>query len=273
MKNYTNSLLNVLLILSLIVFSIACEKKNDEEGNDPNPITDPGEISYEIVNGSVTDIDGNTYETVMIAGQEWMSENLKTTKYRDGSDIEFPGADNSLWLANNTGAYAWYKEEVTNGNLYGAVYNWPTVVNQKQLCPDGWRVPNNTDWKHLLEYLQAEYSLSNDKAAIGGIGNRLKSCRQVRSPLGTDCAVTQYPRWNEHEKHYGLNTFGFSALPIGSRNSDGSYISNAGLYGHWWSISGNTADESYAWYITFDNGALFRTSSKKTSGFAVRCVK
>jgi uncharacterized protein (TIGR02145 family) len=274
MNNFTRAWLHLLVILGLFLTVVTCDKKYDgDDGQDPDPNTDPIDISFEIVNGTVTDIEGNIYETVKIAGHEWMAENLKTTKYRDGSEIEFPNEDNSLWIANNNGAYAWYKDDNINGSYYGAVYNWYAVVNSKQLCPEGWRVPNNTDWAHLIDYLQAEYSLSNDKDAVGGIGNRLKSCRQVRSPLGVGCATTQYPRWDEHEMHYGFNTFGFSALPIGSRNSDGGYIAKAGLFGHWWSISGNTADEAYAWYITFDNAALFNSSSKKVSGYAVRCIK
>jgi hypothetical protein len=88
------------------------------------------------------DIDGNTYLTVTIGTQVWMTSNLRTTKYSDGTDIDYPGADNSEWQLNSTGAYAWYdNDESTNRAPHGALYNWHAVNNTSGLCPAGWKVP------------------------------------------------------------------------------------------------------------------------------------
>jgi hypothetical protein len=58
--------------------------------------------------GTVTDIDGNTYKTIIIGTQIWMAENLKTTKYKDGSNIS-TGHSDSDWSNLTTGAYALLK--------------------------------------------------------------------------------------------------------------------------------------------------------------------
>jgi uncharacterized protein (TIGR02145 family) len=255
------------LLLGILLPLAGCDENG---GDEPEPPPPP--LNIEVVRGQVTDINGNTYGTVFIGSQEWMAENLRATTYADGVQIEYPGADNALWVANTTGAYAWYNNEQSNKDLYGAVYNWH-AVSTNRLCPSGWRVPRTNDWLQLIEYMRVEYSLSNESGALGGVGNRLKLCRQLRSPLGAGCATTAHPRWHNHDRHYGFDDFGFAALPVGNRNSEGGYISNAGFYGHWWTASGNGPDHAFGYYITYDNGALFQASSAKVNGYAVRCVR
>ena len=111
---------------------------DDDNGEDPT---------------TVTDIEGNVYATVIVGEQEWMAENLRTTRYNNGAQIEFPGDDFAEWLNNTTGAYAWYNnDEATFKNTYGALYNFP-AVNNGNLCPAGWRVPSVDDWNTLVSYL------------------------------------------------------------------------------------------------------------------------
>ncbi|MGF1585453.1 MAG: fibrobacter succinogenes major paralogous domain-containing protein [Bacteroidales bacterium] len=265
LKIYTFFIIGVLLLVS------SCDDKSDDNG--PDPDQDPVSLDLEITRGTVEDIDGNVYETVIIGGQEWMAENLMTTHYNDGTPIVFPGGNNDIWLSNTSGAYNWYNDAESNKDYYGAVYNWHAVTNTARLCPDGWRVPSNIDWSQLVDYLTVTYSLSNDQNDVGGIGNRLKSCRQVRSPLGVGCLTTIHPRWNGHDNHYGFDDFGFSALPIGSLESD--YISDPGAYGRWWSTSASNDDvvSAFTYYITYDNGRLFNNTRPKTNGYAVRCVR
>ena len=102
--------------------------------------------------GIVTDIDGNVYETVLIGDQLWMAENLKTTKYRDGSEI--PNiTNNQEWNDLSSGAYSDYDNNPTNSETYGRLYNWHTVDDYRGLCPEGWEEPSVSDWHVLTNYL------------------------------------------------------------------------------------------------------------------------
>ena len=108
---------------------------------------------------TVTDIDGNRYKTVVIGEQEWMAENLKTTKFNDGADI--PNVtDMTDWVRIPASAYSWYNNDITNKETYGALYNWYTV-NAGYLCPDGWRVPADADWTILTNFLQSGHSFGS----------------------------------------------------------------------------------------------------------------
>jgi hypothetical protein len=96
----------------------------------------------------LTDIDGNVYKTVKVGNQEWMAENLRVTKYNDGSDIQLV-MDSDVWTKLVTPAYCWYDSNLMYNKIkYGALYNWHTIdpSNQKKLTPEGWHVPTNNEW-------------------------------------------------------------------------------------------------------------------------------
>ena len=135
----------------------------------------------EIIYGEgVTDIDGNFYPSVIIGFQEWMSENLKTTKYSNGNPIDYPGDDLSAWDNNTTGAYSWYFNNIAWKESYGALYNWYATNNPNGLCPVGWRVPSSTEWIQMIDYVVAQgYPNEGGYDYIGnidGAGNAVKSC-------------------------------------------------------------------------------------------------
>lgn len=103
-------------------------------------------------NTSPIDADGNVYGYVRIGTQLWMTENLKTTKYSDGTAI--PNLSiNDDWINDETGAYCWYNNDITNKPLYGGLYNNYAVVNEHGLAPEGWRIPTEEDVAILLEYI------------------------------------------------------------------------------------------------------------------------
>jgi uncharacterized protein (TIGR02145 family) len=266
MNTITSKNVNISIILAVLIFLISCKKDEDHEPEIPI------DLDVEIIRGTVSDIDGNTYETVVIGGKEWMAENLKTTRYNNGTPIEYPGENTDLWTSNNSGAYAWYNNEESNKDNYGAVYNWYAVNNPNSICPAGWRVPNSADWAQMVDYLITGYRLSNNHLYAGSVGNRLKSCRQVNSPLGPTCLTSEHPRWNRHDIHYGFDDFGFSALPIGSRFSEGHYDS-PGHNVRWWSADSHDAAEANTRYITYDHGRLYANHRMKNNGYAVRCIK
>ena len=93
----------------------------------------------------VTDIDGNVYKTVIIGTQEWMAENLKVTRYRNGDTI--PNVTDTTWLSLQSGAYCWYNNDTNDTaaykTTYGALYNWYAVSDSRNIAPIGWHVASD----------------------------------------------------------------------------------------------------------------------------------
>ena len=216
---------------------------------------------------TVTDIDGNDYNTVLIGSQCWMKENLKTTTYSNNSPI--PNiTDDSEWPVLFTGAYVWYNNDISWKNKYGALYNWYTIVNPGGLCPTGWHVPTDDEWTTLTDY-------------IGGIsspyGNKIKSCRQVNSPLGGGCNTSEHPRWNDDISYgnYGTDDYGFSSLPGGKRES---YIPAPfyyiGTQSYYWSSDESGLGSAMGRYQLYGYGGInVILYGSKRSGYSVRCLR
>ncbi len=205
---------------------------------------------------TVTDYDGNIYNTVLIEGQCWIKENLKTTTYNDGTPI--PNVeDGNDWKDLTTGAYVWYENEIAWKDKYGALYNWYAVDDPHGLCPTGWHVPSKDEWYALIINIGAAY--------------KIRSCRQVNSPSGGECNTTEHPRWNEFPgTGIGLNEYELSLLPGGARA--GAYFGHIGNYGAWWS---STQDNDGAWYRLMENDGpdLYIYQNEKYRGNSVRCLK
>ena len=210
----------------------------------------------------VTDIDGNTYNTVQIGSQCWMKENLKTTTYQDGTPI--PNVtDSSSWSNLTTGAYVWYDNDISWKGSYGAMYNWYTTVDTNGLCPTGWHVAMEDDeWIALTDF-------------IGGLGsphgNELKSCRQVNSPLSGACNTTEHPRWIESAQN-GTDDYGFSGLPAGTRYDVGPF-DGLGGFCNWWSSTESSSSNAWMRDLAHHSGTIWRAQHAKQYGFSVRCLK
>jgi len=97
---------------------------------------------------TVTDIDGNVYKTVKIGDQWWMAENLKVRHYRNGDPIPHE-INNVEWIMLTTGAYCYYDNDSSHAADYGALYNWYTVSDFRNIAPEGWHVPTDEEWKEL----------------------------------------------------------------------------------------------------------------------------
>lgn len=205
--------------------------------------TKPGFICGE---STVTDYQGNVYNTVKIGSQCWLKQNLRSTKYNDGTNI--PNVtNNTTWDNLTTPAYCWYNNNYsTYGSVYGALYNW-YAVNTGKLCPVGWHVPSDAEWTELTDYLGGE-SVAGGKLKEAGTAHWL-------SP---NTGAT--------------NVAGFTALPGGSRLGSGGFY-NVGDGGIWWSATEN--DASSAWYRVVDSGSsdVGRNSYDKEVGFSVRYVR
>ncbi|MEI6047856.1 MAG: FISUMP domain-containing protein [Bacteroidota bacterium] len=219
---------------------------------------------------TVSDIDGNTYNTVTIGSQVWMAENLKTTKYNDNSTIP-PVTDNTAWAAATTGAYSDYNNDPVNSTTYGRLYNWYAVDNNaatkvasnggKNVCPTSWHVPSDAEWTTLTDYL------TNNGYGYEGSGSDI-----AKSMASTSGWVTDPTAGNVGNDQASNNSSGFTALPGGYRFYSGAYYF-IGYYGYWWCSTEYSA--TYAWtrYMYYGNATVGRSHDDKRSGFSVRCVR
>ncbi len=216
---------------------------------------------------TVTDIDGNTYNTIQIGNQCWMRENLKTTTYRNGTAIPIV-TNNTTWSNLTTGAYCWWDNNIAWKNKYGALYNAFAVVNPNGLCPTGWHIPSFAEWNTL------ENSISGPNK-----GDKLKSCRQENSPLGGPCLTSDHPRWNASGIAWGTDYYQFTALPGGCRYQTGEFpgwssMNSIGQIARWW--TSNEVNWSHQWSrsIDFNNNNFTNYNGwYKQYGVSVRCVK
>ena len=209
--------------------------------------------------GTVTDIDGNVYQTVQIGDQLWMAENLKTTHYNDGSEI--PNIiNNDDWSGLSTGAYGDYDNNPTNSETYGRLYNWYTVDDSRGICPDGYHIPSDDEYKQLELYLGMSESESNH---IGWRGTNEGSQLAGHADL-----------WNngDLENNSEFGTSGFSAFPAGYRTDTFGNYTGMGNWGYFWSSSENI--NNYSWYriLNYNYSNVFRYSDYKQRGMSIRCV-
>jgi len=202
----------------------------------------------------ITDLDGNYYNTVLIGDQWWMAENLKTTKFNDGTVIPLV-TDNSIWDAYTNPAYCWYNnDEATYKPDYGALYNKYSAYSDK-LCPTGWHVPSLTEWIVLRDYLGGEYS---------GAGGKMK-----------ETSTTHWQSPNE-----ATNESGFRALPGGIRKfwpENATSFRDIRTGGHWWNSTFpsdiyNSSEWLYLQY-NMTNIYIFSGSNNENAGMSIRCVK
>jgi uncharacterized protein (TIGR02145 family) len=207
-------------------------------------------LELEIALGNkVQDVDGNEYNTTKIGSQRWIVENLRTTKYNDGTPISL--VTNGIeWSNLTTPGYCYYNNDEGKYSVpYGALYNYYVVAstNSLNVCPVGWHVPTDTEWTTLTTYLGGE----------GFAGGKMKETGTFYwlSPNGG-----------------ATNESGFAGLPGGNRY-DGGPFTNIGYYGFWWSSTeDNTAD---AWNRSLGkfNGSVGRDDGSKGFGFSVRCLR
>lgn len=199
----------------------------------------------------IRDIDGNFYSTVKIGQLEWMDEDLKTTRYSDGSII-INFFDYYDWEMASEGAYAWYDNDFNNKGNYGALYNWFAVNDSRGLCPDGWRVATDKDWKTLIEFAGGEDTAGGSLKATGTLEGRN--------------GLWRYPNTD------ASNEFGFSAVPNGGRLADGSFGS-LGFFAGWWGTSQVGDDFAWTWGISYTSAVIRGLYEDKRNGYSVRCVR
>ena len=195
---------------------------------------------------TMKDNDGNVYKTVIIGKQVWMAENLKTTKYNDGKAIPFV-TDNNTWAALTTPAYSWrVNDEFKHKDDYGALYNWYTV-NINKLCPRGWHVPTDAEWRTLTTYLGGE-------SVAGGKLKETGTTHWVRPNTGA------------------TNSSGFTACAGGGRYQDGRFY-DLGSKGYWWSSTEEGEASAWCFKLQYALRGINRVGSGKPFGMSIRCLR
>jgi len=200
-------------------------KKQDNSGS-PAVSHSSSSIKYDSFND---ERDGKKYKTIVIGAQVWMAENLS-------------------YNAKNSKCY---NNEPANCNKYGRLYSWETINGNQNICPNGWRLPNNDDWNILVNYAGGERNAGTKLKAKSG--------------------------WNNFEKTAGNGTdnYGFSALPGGHSSREGKF-SYAGDLGLWWSDNQEVYSEFASnWYINARGNARYNDFFGAYESFfcSIRCIK
>ena len=202
----------------------------------------PAILNPDLAYDSVTDIEGNIYRTIQIGTRIWMAENLRTTQYNEGTGI-VNIIDDESWFSSDDGAYCWYNNDISNKDVYGALYNW-FAVSTGNLCPSGWRIPAQSEWVSMIN--------SIGELSVAGAGMK---------ESGTF-------HWN-YPNQDATNESGFTALPGGLRYVDGIFM-NMGISGRWWTSTDNVGVIE----ITYNSSSVNTNASCAwRRGISVRCVK
>ncbi len=206
----------------------------------------------------VTDIDGNVYSTVIIGTQTWMAENLKVTRYRDGTEVTHV-TDNAAWANLTTEAYCIYSNNAENEvDTYGALYNWYALNDSRNIAPEGWHVPTDDEWKEL----EMALGMSQEQADQGSSWRGTDEGDKLKSTSG----------W--YNGGNGNNSSGFTALPGGYRydGTTGDY-GNITISGYFWTATESSSGYGWNHTLIYSESRISRGFAFKKSGHSVRCVK
>lgn len=209
----------------------------------------------------LVDIDGNEYKTVLIGDQCWMAENLRVTRYSDGTEIPYVES-NDDWAKfrhmNRTEVYGYCFYDSNKNNSYGALYTWTAVTRGEcsnrndslvqGVCPNGWHIPDKAEWSTLI----------NNSGGYPHAGTFLKS---------------NDSQWPDLSGVTYTNQTGFSALPGGGRNVKEGPFQVGGLYGMYWSSTKYFTNSAWNIVFSYKTDRIVRNISDKGDGFSVRCVK
>jgi uncharacterized protein (TIGR02145 family) len=218
------------------------------------PVSHDPDSTLDLPDDSISDIDGNIYRTVQFGTQIWMAENLKTTRYNDGSPILFVTGGpvgSTDWFYISEGAYCWYENDANSfKNPYGAIYNWYSAGTGK-LCPTGWHIPDTTEWIKLIAFLGGKewvYYQEPENTLLEWGSSNAKLIASGFIPVNTGLICGSLTGWG--------------------------FVANGGI---WWSANTDRANDGYAYGISLHSkgGELlyWKGSDPKKAGFSIRCLK
>jgi len=231
-----------LLFVLIALQIVSCKKKEIKK------------ISFET--DSITDIDGNNYKTVKIGEQWWMTENLKTTKFKNGDPIR--GAQYETQWIRKLPAYCKYDDKETGTGL---LYNYYTLIDSNGLAPEGWHIATDNDLKKLEMYLGMTQKQAD---SISWRGNN----------EGEKIKAEGLTAWRKYEDIWNTNSSGFSALAGSCRLPDAAF-GDPGLFntGFWWCGTQNNEATAFYRHLDYKSKKIMRHYVSKNYGMSVRCVK
>ena len=253
---------NTIYLLASVILLLSCKKESNIPSSTVTKATitcaDNPNINFSSIGtpigkfaDCIKDIDGNTYKTVTIGTQTWMAENMRTSRFNDGSviyQIKNEEDWDPIWNTD-TAAWVYYNHNETYNMKYGKLYNWysinPLTNDNKNICPSGWHVPSDSEWNILIEKL----------GGISIAGGKMKE-------LGIES-------WNSIDEET-TNTSLFTGLAGGAAEGD---MSDFGYSGYWWSSTED--DESGGWSreLNYNKNDIKRRSIEKRACLSIRCVK
>ena len=197
---------------------------------------------------TVTDYDGNIYDTIIIGGQTWLRPNLKVTHYNNGVPIPYV-SDTAAWKTLTTGARCYYgNDSSAYDSVYGALYNWYVVTDTNKICPEGWHVSTNDEWQATESHLGGQFVAGGEMKEAGTL------------------------HWASPNTG-ATNSTGFTGLPGGMRdpiNDDFRSIYENGL---WWTASAYNSSMAWSTYMWYLNAGIDHNPASKKYGLSIRCVK
>ncbi len=222
------------------------------EIRDPEGLTDTITFQVQVSGvetGTLTDVDGNIYNTVKIGNQWWMAENLKVKHYQNGDSIVYE-PDIVNWYLWNEGVCCSYYDRTSNAEIYGLLYSWYAANDSRNMAPVGWHVPSDSEWQELVT------TLGGDSIAGGKMKEASLNYWLEPNTLATNCS-------------------GFTGLPGGGRWGIGDF--NLGESAFFWTTTESNIGSG--WFYGLVNASQwtgrgdFENSLSKKYGFSVRCVK
>jgi len=224
---------------------------------------------------TLTDLDGNLYNTVQIGPQCWMRENLKTTRYRTGGAI--PNITNDTewsktYLDGEIAAMCYYNNDPESAITFGALYNW-FAVNTGTLCPFGWHVPSDDEWIALIDWLIANGY--NWDGSTSMTENKVAKAMSSVAPYDKGIwlnGASGSPGSVNDAGEYKRNSTGFSAIPVGERTVLGIYEAYT-WWTHIWSSTQNQERNAWAYAFHYSFEGPWRGYMLFENGYSVRCVK
>jgi uncharacterized protein (TIGR02145 family) len=221
-----------------------------------NDTTDVGGlIACTSLVGTVTDIEGNSYQTMLIGAQEWMAENLRTGTYANGDPIPNVTA---AWTQLTSGAWIYYMNNPSYDTIRGKFYNWYAVADPRKVCPQGWHLPSDAEWQQLEMTLGMSISEADSigwRGAASNVGGKMKADTLWNSP-----------------NTGSTNESGFNGIPGGFHSASGISISLNDM-GSWWSNSELNAETVFRRSLSSLEPSIFRATINKMNGLSVRCVR
>jgi uncharacterized protein (TIGR02145 family) len=210
----------------------------------------------------VRDIDGNTYKVILIGNQLWMSENLRTTKYRNGDLIGTTTPATLDISGESTPKYQWaYGGNESNAPLYGRFYTWYALTDSRNICPAGWHIPTDAEWTFMT------INLTNNGYGFGGSGDDIG-----KSLAATSGWITDPTAGNVGNDQISNNSSGFNGISSGYRNIGGSF-SSLGYNCYWWSSTENYATAAWLRMISNSSNNITQVLSNESHGRPVRCLR